>query len=378
MLLFSDKNSRIDWALGLTAVLIAIASLVISHKLVSDLQQEERTRMELWAEAMRALDLADENTDLSLVLNVINGNHTIPVIVLDSDGNVQTIRNIDKHHDDAELTDIAQEWRREGNVIRVEMDSHDYMEVCYDESTMLRRLTRYPYIQLLVVAAFMVVCIIAILAAKRAEQNKVWVGLSKETAHQLGTPISSLMAWVEVLRENYPDDELIPELDQDVKRLERIAERFSKIGSAPELKPTDVTVVINNVVRYIKRRTSHHVTITTDLPDSPLTATINAPLFEWVIENLCKNAVDAMHGNGSLTLTAFEERGKAVVEVSDTGCGIPPNKFDSVFRPGYTTKQRGWGLGLSLANRIIREYHRGSIFVKSSEIGVGTTFRVEV
>ena len=219
MLLFSDKNSRIDWALGLTAVLIAIASLVISHTLVSDLQREERTRMELWAEAMRALNQADENTDLGLVLNVINGNHTIPVIVLDSNGNVQTIRNIDKRHDEAELTAIAHEWRSEGNVIRVEMDSHDYMEVCYDESTMLRRLTRYPYIQLLVVAAFMVVCIIALLAAKRAEQNKVWVGLSKETAHQLGTPISSLMAWVEVLRENYPDDELIPELDQDVKRL---------------------------------------------------------------------------------------------------------------------------------------------------------------
>ena len=364
--------------LGLTAVVIAAASLIVSNMLVRDLQNEERARMELWAEAMRTLDQADETTDITLVLEVMNGNHTIPVIALGSDGEVQTSRNTDEDATDGELKTLAEEWRAEGKVIRVDLGEHDFIEVCYDESTMLTRLIRYPYIQLLVVAAFMVVCIIALLAAKRAEQNKVWVGLSKETAHQLGTPISSLMAWVEVLRENHPEDDLIPELEQDVKRLQRIAERFSKIGSTPELKETDLREVVRNVVRYIERRTSHHVNITTSIPEGSLMAEVNAPLFEWVIENLCKNAVDAMQGHGSLKIEAFAERETVVVEVTDTGCGIPPNRFESVFNPGYTTKQRGWGLGLSLARRIIQEYHRGRIFVKSSHIGVGTTFRVEV
>ena len=378
MLAFSDRNSWLNMGLGLTAVVIAAASLIVSNMLVRDLQNEERARMELWAEAMRTLDQADETTDITLVLEVMNGNHTIPVIALGSDGEVQTSRNTDEDATDGELKTLAEEWRAEGKVIRVDLGEHDFIEVCYDESTMLTRLIRYPYIQLLVVAAFMVVCIIALLAAKRAEQNKVWVGLSKETAHQLGTPISSLMAWVEVLRENHPEDDLIPELEQDVKRLQRIAERFSKIGSTPELKETDLREVVRNVVRYIERRTSHHVNITTSIPEGSLMAEVNAPLFEWVIENLCKNAVDAMQGHGSLKIEAFAERETVVVEVTDTGCGIPPNRFESVFNPGYTTKQRGWGLGLSLARRIIQEYHRGRIFVKSSHIGVGTTFRVEV
>ena len=378
MLAFSDRNSWLNLGLGLTAVVIAAASLIVSNMLVRDLQNEERARMELWAEAMRTLDQADETTDITLVLEVMNGNHTIPVIALGSDGEVQTSRNTDEDATDGELKTLAEEWRAEGKVIRVDLGEHDFIEVCYDESTMLTRLIRYPYIQLLVVAAFMVVCIIALLAAKRAEQNKVWVGLSKETAHQLGTPISSLMAWVEVLRENHPEDDLIPELEQDVKRLQRIAERFSKIGSTPELKETDLREVVRNVVRYIERRTSHHVNITTSIPEGSLMAEVNAPLFEWVIENLCKNAVDAMQGHGSLKIEAFAERETVVVEVTDTGCGIPPNRFESVFNPGYTTKQRGWGLGLSLARRIIQEYHRGRIFVKSSHIGVGTTFRVEV
>ena len=378
MLAFSDRNSWLNLGLGLTAVVIAAASLIVSNMLVRDLQNEERARMELWAEAMRTLDQADETTDITLVLEVMNGNHTIPVIALGSDGEVQTSRNTDEDATDGELKTLAEEWRAEGKVIRVDLGEHDFIEVCYDESTMLTRLIRYPYIQLLVVAAFMVVCIIALLAAKRAEQNKVWVGLSKETAHQLGTPISSLMAWVEVLRENHPEDDLIPELEQDVKRLQRIAERFSKIGSTPELKETDLREVVRNVVQYIERRTSHHVNITTAIPEGRLMAEVNAPLFEWVVENLCKNAVDAMQGHGSLKIEAFAERETVVVEVTDTGCGIPPNRFESVFNPGYTTKQRGWGLGLSLARRIIQEYHRGRIFVKSSHIGVGTTFRVEV
>lgn len=373
----ADKDRLINSLLIATAVIIAAVSLIVSHSLVSDLQNEERTRMQLWAEAMRAINQADENTDLGLVLEVINGNHTIPVIVLDSNDYVSTSRNV-SDTDTQQLAKLAVTWRRSGNSIRVTIGDGDYLDVCYDESTMLRRLIHYPYIQLLVVGAFMLVCIIALLSAKRAEQNKVWVGLSKETAHQLGTPISSMMAWVEVLKETYPDDSLIPELDQDVKRLQMIAERFSKIGSAPELKSTDLNTVVNSVAAYIDRRTSHHVAITVSLSDTPLLANINAPLFEWVIENLCKNAVDAMHGNGKLHLATLAEGNLAIVEVTDTGCGIPQGHYNRVFRPGFTTKQRGWGLGLSLAKRIIHEYHRGRIFVKHSEIGVGTTFRIEV
>jgi signal transduction histidine kinase len=252
------------------------------------------------------------------------------------------------------------------------------MEVCYDESIMLRRLAQYPYIQLGIALIFVIVAIFALLSSKRAEQNKVWVGLSKETAHQLGTPISSLMAWTQVLRENYPDDELLPEMDKDVKRLQMIAERFSKIGSLPEPRPENLNEVVNHVVDYIGRRTNKAVSITTRLPQQPIIANLSAPLFEWVVENLCKNAVDAMEGHGEITITAFEESTRYIVEVSDTGKGIPKSQFSSVFQPGFTTKKRGWGLGLSLAKRIVEEYHHGRIFVKASELGKGTTFRIEL
>jgi signal transduction histidine kinase len=243
---------------------------------------------------------------------------------------------------------------------------------------MLKRLASYPFIQLGIVFIFVVVAIFALLSSKRAEQNKVWVGLSKETAHQLGTPISSLMAWTQVLRETYPDDELLPEMDKDVQRLQMIAERFSKIGSRPETQPENINDVVAHVVDYISRRTSNKVVIATRLPAQPLYVNLSAPLFEWVVENLCKNAVDAMDGAGTITITAFEEPQRYVVEVADTGKGIPKNHFSSVFQPGVTTKARGWGLGLSLAKRIIEEYHNGRIFVKSSEINKGTTFRIEL
>ena len=225
---------------------------------------------------------------------------------------------------------------------------------------------------------FVVVAIFALLSSKRAEQNKVWVGLSKETAHQLGTPISSLMAWQEVLLEMYPDDELLPEMGKDIQRLQRIAERFSKIGSQPEPKPENLVDVLEQVVSYISRRASNHVRVSLDVPGQALIAPLSAPLFEWVIENLCKNAIDAMDGSGSITITAREEAGCISVEVSDTGKGIPKNRFSTVFTPGYTTKKRGWGLGLSLAKRIVESYHNGRIFVKNSELGKGTTFRVEL
>jgi len=350
---------------------------------VSDLAREEQGRMEVWAEAMRSFEQADDQTDLALVLKVINGNNTIPVVVLSPDGSVQAHRNLDlKAPDEAALDRKILAWaqsrRNAGSVINIHLDDDEVMQICYDESVMLKRLASYPFIQLGIVFIFVVVAIFALLSSKRAEQNKVWVGLSKETAHQLGTPISSLMAWTQVLRETYPDDELLPEMDKDVQRLQMIAERFSKIGSRPETQPENINDVVAHVVDYISRRTSNKVVIATRLPAQPLYVNLSAPLFEWVVENLCKNAVDAMDGAGTITITAFEEPQRYVVEVADTGKGIPKNHFSSVFQPGVTTKARGWGLGLSLAKRIIEEYHNGRIFVKSSEINKGTTFRIEL
>ncbi len=250
--------------------------------------------------------------------------------------------------------------------------------MCYDESTMLKRLTQWPYVQLGIVMIFVVIAIFALLSSKRAEQNKVWVGLSKETAHQLGTPISSLMAWVEILKENYPQDELIPEMDQDVKRLQRIADRFSKIGSLPEPVDASMNEVLAHVVDYMDRRTSKKVEMVCHVPDHDVIVKMNASLFEWVIENLCKNAVDAMEGAGRIVLTLTDDDTRVALEVQDNGKGIRKKDVKNVFTPGFTTKKRGWGLGLSLARRIVEDYHHGRIYVKQSEVGVGTTFRIEM
>lgn len=365
------------------AVVMSVGSLVISHFLVRDLKHEEQRKMEIWAEAMRSLNSADEYTDLTLVLTVLNSNSTIPVVVLDREGEVQDYRNIPLREgsDEEQMRAVkrkAQSMMDAGRVIRVYLSSTDYMEICYADSLLLRRLAWWPYVQLGLVFVFVVVAIFALLSSKRAEQNKVWVGLSKETAHQLGTPISSLMAWQEMLRETYPDDELLPEMGKDVERLQRIAERFSKIGSLPELRPESLNEVLSAVTQYISRRASNRVRLTCTVPQQPLIVPMCSSLFEWVVENLCKNAIDAMDGQGSITLTASTEGALAVVEVADTGKGIPKNKFRTVFTPGFTTKKRGWGLGLSLAKRIVEEYHHGRIYVKNSEVGRGTTFRIEL
>ncbi len=385
---WTDQIRRVKIFLVLAAIVIAVASLIVSHILIGDLATEERNKMEVWAEAMRTLNRADENTDINLVLKVVNSNNTIPVVVLDSNGEVQAFRNITidncKTYADsvAYVSELGHSWLERNHKVRISLDdtSHtDYIDVCYDDSVMLRRLSSYPFVQLGVVMIFVVIAIFALLTSKRAEQNKVWVGLSKETAHQLGTPISSLMAWVEILKETYPDDALIPEMNKDVQRLQLIADRFSKIGSLPELVPTSLNEVLEHVVGYMDRRTSRKVHMVRDFPDDDIVVRINASLFEWVIENLCKNAVDAMGGEGTITLRVMRgDAGKVVVEVADTGKGIRKKDLRNVFRPGFTTKKRGWGLGLSLAKRIVEEYHRGRIFVKSSELGVGTTFRIEL
>ena len=378
-----DRMRQVKILLVVMAVVMSVGSLVISHFLVRDLKREEQRKMEIWAEAMRSLNSADEYTDLTLVLTVLNSNSTIPVVVLDREGEVQDYRNIPLREGSAEeqmraVKRKAQSMMDAGRVIRVYLSSTDYMEICYADSLLLRRLAWWPYVQLGLVFVFVVVAIFALLSSKRAEQNKVWVGLSKETAHQLGTPISSLMAWQEMLRETYPDDELLPEMGKDVERLQRIAERFSKIGSLPELRPESLNEVLSAVTQYISRRASNRVRLTCTVPQQPLIVPMCSSLFEWVVENLCKNAIDAMDGQGSIILTASTEGSLAVVEVADTGKGIPKNKFRTVFTPGFTTKKRGWGLGLSLAKRIVEEYHHGRIYVKNSEVGRGTTFRIEL
>ena len=380
---WTDRLRHIRLLFILVAALIAAGFLLVSHLLVRDLSKEESARMELWAEAMRALNGADEHTDLALVLKVINENHTIPVIVINKQGHVQTYRNVElngKTHLDSlkDAVSQAERMRAEGHFVRIVLDTRrDYIDVCYADSLLLRRLSYYPYVQLAVILLFACLAIFTLLTLKRAEQNRVWVGLSKETAHQLGTPISSLMAWMEIMKENYPDDMLFPEMDNDVKRLQLIADRFSKIGSQPASEQADLLAVLQRVAAYMDRRTSKNIVISVHAPK--IVVALNVSLFEWVIENLCKNAADAMENATGRIDIRVEPKGKTIViNVSDTGKGIRQKDIKNVFRPGFTTKQRGWGLGLSLAKRIVEDYHHGKIFVKHSEVGRGTTFSIVI
>ena len=374
---------RIRTVLIIVAIVIAVSSLFVSQSLVKDLSREEHSKMELFAQAYQSLSDADENTDLSLVLAVMSGNQTIPVIVVDETGDIKSFLNIEIRKADtlAYLNSCVERMRSLGNAIKIyydESDTEHYNEVCFDESLLLNRLTVYPYIQLSVVMLFVLIAIFALLSFKKTEQNRVWVGLSKETAHQLGTPISSLMAWNELLKDKYKDDELIAEMEKDVNRLQMVAERFSKIGSMPEPVQADMVGVLDGVIDYVEHRSPATVKFIRNFPNPPVNAKVNASLFGWVIENICKNAVDAMNGKGKLTIKLTEDKNYVTIDVTDTGKGIAKNSWRSVFDPGYTTKERGWGLGLSLAKRIVTEYHKGKIYVAHSEIGKGTTFRIEL
>ena len=367
-------------------MVIVVLSLVVSHLLIRDLFHEETTRMEVLAEAMRSLSIADENTDLNLVLKVINENNTIPVIVVDKSGKAQIFRNVDlKGYNYADsLKDASRRasiMKGSGRFVRIAIDnrSHDYIDVCYDDSIILKRLAYYPYVQLGVVLIFVAIAIFALLAYKKAEQNMVWVGLSKETAHQLGTPISSLLAWIEIFKDDYPKDSLVPEMEKDVKHLQIIADRFSKIGSLPSLCPVNLVDVINHVVDYMEKQNPSSISVIRELPDHDVIIMLNASLFEWVVENLFKNAVDSMSGmKGTISVKMSEIADIVSIEISDTGKGIRPKDINNVFRPGFTTKKRGWGLGLSLAKRIVEDYHKGKIFVKYSDVGKGTVFCIEL
>lgn len=375
-----DSRQRLKFAFIFTAILIAIVSVVVSDMLIKNLAQEERHKIEIWSEATRVMTSENPSLNMNLILKIIQGNNSIPVILCNERDSVLSYNNIEIPEKNVEkfMRDKVKELKDKNLPITIDMEDGTFQYLYYDDSIMLKRLLIYPYAQLTVVFVFILIAFLALASTKKAEQNKVWVGLSKETAHQLGTPISSLIAWVEYLRTKEIDPFLLNEMEKDVKRLETIAERFSKIGSNPDPVPVNINNSIRMALEYMGTRISAKVKIQTVLPDTPILVLMNDSLFAWVIENLTKNAVDAMEGQGEITFSV-EEKNKVVrIDITDTGKGIPKSKFKTVFNPGYTTKKRGWGLGLSLVKRIIESYHRGKIYVKSSEIGKGTTFRIEL
>ncbi len=366
------RNSK--YVLIVVAALIAAVSLIASNAIVGNLKVEEERRMLVWASAMSSLINAAQDEDVSLEEEILSSNKSIPVIIVDENDSIIAYNNIQE----SSLKKKAASILADGSRIEVPMWEDSKQYVCYSDSDTLVMLAYYPYIQLGVVVLFFIICFVAIISSKRAEQNRVWVGLSKETAHQLGTPISSLMAWVEVLRSKYPDDELLPEMGHDVEHLQVVAERFSKIGSKTESVVTDINGVVGKCVSYMKKRSPANVEYELQLPAEPMLAPVNAALIEWVLENLCKNAVDAMGSSGCITIEVLEQAERVIVDIADTGKGIAKGRWKSVFDPGYTTKLRGWGLGLSLAKRIVEEYHNGRIYVRKSIPGKGTTFRIEL
>lgn len=403
------------WIFLVASALVVAAFLYFSNILVDDLSDRERERMEIWADATKEIlrqfgdgpstgYVEDENVeeiavaddlpmaDISFFLRILEGNTTIPVLLLDENGKISRYRNFnlpepyDPADSYAELSERNKRYldnklkslSNTSNVIDIELEQGVVQHLYYEDSTLLQRLSYFPYVQLAVMLVFLLVVYFAVTTSKEAEQNKVWVGLSKETAHQLGTPISSLMAWMELLPDMGADADTCAEMDKDVRRLSTIASRFSKIGSKPTMEQVNVGELVSNAAEYMSSRISSRISLSSDISEAAPPVNASAPLFEWVMENLIKNAVDAMEGAGKIHISVFSEKNKAVIEVSDTGKGIAAKNRKRVFKPGFTTKKRGWGLGLTLAKRIVEQYHRGSIFVKDSAPGKGTTFRIEL
>ena len=359
------------------ATVIVVCSWMFTNTLVKGLEAEERRKMEIWAHATQQFISADENTDIDFVSSIIEGNTTIPVYMTDTLDNVLFVRNVaGASGDSISYNEAIQRLKQLGHRIEVNVNGETVQYIYYDDSSLLRKLAYFPYVQFSVIAFFLLVAFLAFSSIKNAEQNKVWVGLSKETAHQLGTPISSLLAWMELMKDRHVDDAHLPEMQKDVERLRVVAERFSKIGSQPTLQKGDLIPVLQNALNYMRGRASKQVTIDMKTDCESVMVNMNAPLLEWVIENLCKNAIDAMDGQGKIELEVSRDANRVYVDVTDTGKGMERSMYKKVFRPGFTTKKRGWGLGLSLTKRIVTEYHKGKIFVKSSEINVGTTFRI--
>ena len=373
------------------AVIVVAIFLYFFNNLVKDLAQQERERMEIWADATKEMITQQSGTDVDFLFSIINRNHTIPVLLTDDAGNILSHSNfslpepIDSLNpmylsaaNEAYLNEKLDDLRNSSNVINIEIGEGSNQYLYYEDSTLLKQLSYYPYIQLLVMLAFIAVVYFAVTSTKTAEQNKVWVGLSKETAHQLGTPISSLMAWMELMESLGVDAETVAEMNKDVQRLSTIASRFSKIGSKPQIEDENLNDVVTRASSYMASRISSRIKLSINTCAGTIPVKASAPLFEWVMENLIKNAVDAMEGSGAITITTGTDKGVGYIEVADTGKGLSRKNFKTIFNPGYTTKKRGWGLGLTLAKRIIEQYHSGKIYVLTSEPGIGTTFRIEV
>ena len=358
-------------------LVIVVLSVSFTTRLANKFAEEEYRKIELWAEATRQLIMADEDDNIDLILSVMEGNTTIPVYMVDSAHQLLLSRNVrePKHNKEEFYQQRINNLRLSQEPIVVQVNEEVTQYIYYEDSILLRRLYWFPYVQLAVIIAFIAIAVIALIMAQRSEQNSLWVGLSKETAHQLGTPISSLNAWNELLKATYPNDALLPQMDEDIRRLQMIAERFSKIGSQPTLDQEAILPIVQSAMEYMRVRTSNKITYTLHA-DTDCQVMVCKPLFEWVIENLCKNAIDSMEGKGEIPLSLTKQENKVHLDITDTGKGIDRRHFKTIFKPGYTSKKRGWGLGLSLAKRIIEDYHRGKLFVKQSQIGVGSTFRI--
>lgn len=375
-----QSGRQLKYLFILTALLITVGSVLVSGRIMRELAQEERGRIELWAQAMWMLTDDTTETNMDLIFRIIQNNKTIPAILCNEGDSVLSYVNLEVPEEKRELflQEKIKSFKAKNTPIVADFQDGTFQYVYYDDSITLKRLLIYPYVQLGIVFVFIAIAFLAFVSTKKAEQNSIWVGLSKETAHQLGTPISSLMAWMEYLKLKEVDASYLEEMGKDVKRLETIADRFSKIGSTPEPTPLDIAQLLHASLGYLEKRISTQVKLTVLLPETPVSVSMNEALFAWVIENLTKNAVDAMEGQGEIIYKVSNNRKLVYIEVTDTGKGLPKSAFKAIFNPGYTTKERGWGLGLSLTKRIIESYPKGRIYVLSSELGKGTTFRIEL
>ena len=373
------NSSALSVVITVLLIVVVIVSSLVTTNIVQQLEAEEQKKIELWAEATRQFSLADEDDNVDLILRILEGNTTIPVYMVDANYNLLLSRNVSepKNDIDAFYVEKINKLRATQEPIEVRVSNEVMQYIYYEPSSTLRWLSYFPYIQLIVMLALAGLAAIALLMVQRSEKNSLWVGLSKETAHQLGTPISSLNAWNELLKATYPDDPLLPQMDEDIRRLQMIAERFSKIGSQPTLEQHEVLPVLQTAMDYMRMRTSNKIIYTLHAEETEqYQAMLCVPLFEWVIENICKNAIDSMDGKGSITINLLHADSHLYIDITDTGKGIDRRKFKRIFNPGYTSKKRGWGLGLSLGKRIIENYHRGKLFVKQSQLGIGSTFRI--
>lgn len=373
---------RLKYILLIVAVIIGLSSLLYTNRLVKELKLEEKKKVELWAEATQQLielDLNDTVTNINFLVKVIENNNTVPVILMNEKGDTTTTRNLKSKRlkNPKYLARQVEIMKKEHDPIEIVLGNDEKNYIYYKDSLILTKLAYFPYAQLGVIILFILVAYLAFSSSRKFEQNQVWVGLTKETAHQLGTPTSSLMGWVNVLKMKKVDPQLVNDFEQDVVRLEKITERFSKVGSKPILTSTNVIPVIINGINYIKSRSSSKIQFNIGFSEADnIKIPLNVPLFEWVIENLSKNAIDAMKGEGTFEIKLTNNTKVIFIDFIDTGKGLHKSMFKTIFKPGFTSKERGWGLGLSLSKRIIEMYHNGKIYVLHSEVNKGTTIRI--